>query len=1337
MKRFIQCLSLAFVITSLLSNSISVFANEPILSNESGIVDDGNILIVTGSDFGTKDIGLVNEYFDNFTSEAEYCSAATNIGGDAGLKTEFYSLDIDNCTSGGNFHQLEKLGWGVAIRQNANSYSTGYGYRRATAAVEPGVGVSNGDNYGLKATFTEQTEPVWISMMLRYNPSGRDSNVNFPTPATLTGLNDYQEKLIRLFDSDITSCIGYINAKTLVWSGGSNCGTHMIPLWQSDRNHTNDYPAYNSTAETSCSDYQFPSSIDKWMRIVIMLDPSSNGAIDGEIRYYLDTGTGLKLLHQATGIATGQGTESQSLDWAQILNNHSSTQQYFLTANQNENVSEDVDDIVISNKQPDAPATVYLSNNSTWGSGVTDRWNGDANFIRQKVGGTVQAEKGFGSWSDTGFKFEANLDALDNSNGIYLYVTNWDGETNETGYQLVNGLPPKRAAGLEKTAYTVNTVTLTWDANTESDLDHYNIYYKVGAAGNPDDLSTYDGTGITQGNSGSIAVPAGTNEVTLTGLSSNVYFFVVSAVDNEGTPLESKASNEVATDNVPPAISSIEVNNVGGATQLYTNATNRQVTVRIAANDVDGTVQQYLIQDDNGTIAGSFQDISSPGGSVDFSISFTLNDTDKNRTIYAWVKDNLGATGSSSKTNVWLDRTPPTSAIGSPINGAHLNALSTITGTATDGTTGCGVNKIEIQVTDGTNYLKADDSWTTTATWFSPDGGTLVSWSHNVSAVTFTTDTQYIVKSRATDNATNVQSTPIEVSFTYDTTRPTGIISYSASDTSHVDVGILTITAQFSESLSGTPKIRVTGGGLVDIDPAVDMTGSGNVWTKSINVPVNDRTAYTVTVSDIFDRAGNSGNDIGGNFSTDTIDTDSDGTRDFVDEDDDNDGMPDTFESEYNLDPLDASDASPSSNYDEDGLSNLEEFQQNFNPAKGIEQPVLDQPMNGSTVESLTPLMTILTPSDYASIPNLETHWQISIDSTFEDPQSIVFDFLTDNDKYITSLPVLGSMLEIGTTYFWRVLLFDDEWGPSQWSEMFSFTTPESDPEDADGDGVPDDQAIEDATVDLDGNGSNDSFSDTYKAVNTVIGDAQIGVKASSENIISIDYLKSVDPDEIEDTDGMPDNLLIGLIEFKVTVASPGDTAQVTIYLSQEAPNGTVWYKYNIIDGWQDYSVIYPDYVTFSDERDSLTLTLEDGGAGDADGVANGVIVDPSGPGWTVTSISNAIGGGDSGCFIATAAYGSAFERHVEILREFRDVYLMQTGFGRAFVDLYYKYSPALAGYIAKHDSMRAVVRWGLAPVVGAAYVALNTTAAQKAELIVLLGLLGFIGLLGLHQREG
>jgi uncharacterized repeat protein (TIGR02543 family) len=83
-------------------------------------------------------------------------------------------------------------------------------------------------------------------------------------------------------------------------------------------------------------------------------------------------------------------------------------------------------------------------------------------------------------------------------------------------------------------------------------------------------------------------------------------------------------------------------------------------------------------------------------------------------------------------------------------------------------------------------------------------------------------------------------------------------------------------------------------------------------------------------------------------------------------------------------------------------------------------------------------------------------------------------------------------------------------------------------------------------------------------------------------------------------------------------------------------------------------------------------------------------------------------GDGDSGkkspCFIATAAYGSPLHPHLDALRDFRDKYLIPTKVGRAFVNLYYKYSPFVADLIAKHKALKVVVRVSLLPLVAFSY---------------------------------
>ncbi len=83
-------------------------------------------------------------------------------------------------------------------------------------------------------------------------------------------------------------------------------------------------------------------------------------------------------------------------------------------------------------------------------------------------------------------------------------------------------------------------------------------------------------------------------------------------------------------------------------------------------------------------------------------------------------------------------------------------------------------------------------------------------------------------------------------------------------------------------------------------------------------------------------------------------------------------------------------------------------------------------------------------------------------------------------------------------------------------------------------------------------------------------------------------------------------------------------------------------------------------------------------------------------------------GGGDGGCFIATAAYGSPMGRHVKLLRDFRDRFLLTNPMGRAIIYLYSTYSPSVADFIARHDALCLMVRWSLLPLVSVSWMALN-----------------------------
>jgi hypothetical protein len=90
-------------------------------------------------------------------------------------------------------------------------------------------------------------------------------------------------------------------------------------------------------------------------------------------------------------------------------------------------------------------------------------------------------------------------------------------------------------------------------------------------------------------------------------------------------------------------------------------------------------------------------------------------------------------------------------------------------------------------------------------------------------------------------------------------------------------------------------------------------------------------------------------------------------------------------------------------------------------------------------------------------------------------------------------------------------------------------------------------------------------------------------------------------------------------------------------------------------------------------------------------------------------------------CFIATAAYGTPMAEEIEILREFRDGYLLTNRPGTAFVDLYYRVSPPIAELITEHPSLKPIVRAGLLPAVAISAMIVNTTATDKLAILVVL----------------
>lgn len=186
---------------------------------------------------------------------------------------------------------------------------------------------------------------------------------------------------------------------------------------------------------------------------------------------------------------------------------------------------------------------------------------------------------------------------------------------------------------------------------------------------------------------------------------------------------------------------------------------------------------------------------------------------------------------------------------------------------------------------------------------------------------------------------------------------------------------------------------------------------------------------------------------------------------------------------------------------------------------------------------------------------------------------------------------------------------------------------------DVDDNGILDIQEA-DPEIDLDADGTPDFLQEEMRSVKTASGEDSIGVSIKGgDNVLSIEQIETLGTADLvlkEDIAVAP-QMPIGMINFRLLVNQQGDRAQITLYLPEACYKETrlLYYCYDNIHGWRDHSA----YVSSGDEPRTLVVEITDGGAGDADGVANGIIVNQSGPA-TTHAISIGGGGSSRACFV-------------------------------------------------------------------------------------------------------
>ena len=87
-----------------------------------------------------------------------------------------------------------------------------------------------------------------------------------------------------------------------------------------------------------------------------------------------------------------------------------------------------------------------------------------------------------------------------------------------------------------------------------------------------------------------------------------------------------------------------------------------------------------------------------------------------------------------------------------------------------------------------------------------------------------------------------------------------------------------------------------------------------------------------------------------------------------------------------------------------------------------------------------------------------------------------------------------------------------------------------------------------------------------------------------------------------------------------------------------------------------------------------------------------------------------------SGCFVATAAWGSALAPDVDAMRKVRDRLRSRSTMFAVATDLYYRSGPAAAEVLRRSDTARALVRRLLGPIGAASKAAVALASGGSAQ---------------------
>ena len=816
-------------------------------------------------------------------------------------------------------------------------------------------------------------------------------------------------------------------------------------------------------------------------------------------------------------------------------------------------------------------------------------------------------------------------------------------------------------------------ITLRWDANTETDLAGYKLYYKADSSGSP-----YDGTGAHQGPS-PVNIPLSSlsnpnnPEFTITELDAgHIYFLVITAYDTEDN--ESGYSNEVSTFYISSPQNGFSVN--------YAGHTSFNVSGRGAGG---ANVEIYS----GGTLVGTAT--ANADGSWSADVNFTP------------VSE--GAVSLNAKINTVFS--------------------NTVTGTLDISAPQISSTPIITEVTDNSAVIE----WATNEPGSSiVQYGTLSSgWgsytlsqnianltsNHSITLTGLSENTTYFFRVGSTDacgngpdQIPNTTNPSAEDTFSTVESYPPSIVEFPVID---FDNNTITITfdkpnmqnATVEANYSFSPSINFTTTGGSD-----DITNTGGSTYRLSMTSIPHNTILTLTVSSITDFAGNP-------VTPSSIRIN----------DNDNDDMADDWEVDNGLDP---SIDDRTQDMDGDGYTNYQEYISNTDPGDGASIPfeiieTLPHHNSGITDSWRVPdNSSFAVFIDSANGININ---QNSINFIIDDGNQVYERNLSSNTVRVVKL---SDDDDSQVTLLWAVYdrsqdtygnyEFDaniniqidayDTYGNSmnQASYVFNVESEAEHIEAQEPANLPDTGPVDPEDPALGG------AYDTGIQVNSGDFEGAMIVYNSSEPVPPtfgpVDEIPAIDLPGVDPV-GMPMHFQPPTVydtPVKVFIPCSGytDVSSLSVYYYNGTNSVLACDADGIIqpagEGW-----MVPGSRINHNNGNPSTIEIQ---VYHFSGIQAGTPSETS----SVTDGSSVVGGDSAdggGCFIATATFGSRTERHVQILCEFRDKHLLTNSIGRKIVNFYYKNSPPIADYLRRNPGPRKVAGYALIPVTILAYLML------------------------------